>query len=144
MTTVLSPRLAVWRTIVAPEDGSSVRDPSAPLFSAADGHWHFWATHIEGSRIGYLGRVWHYYARDIAGPWNTTGVAVPPSGGCTAFDAFSTFTPTALFDPEESVWWLFYGGIVDNSSAHRESIGLASSSSPFGPFVKHQIGRAHV
>jgi hypothetical protein len=84
---------------------------------------------------GYQGTVYHYYANELTGPWNTSGVAVPHNRTPSSFDHAGTFTPSSFYDANVSMWYLFYGG-VPTANTYYESIGLATAPSPFGPWVK--------
>ena len=109
----LTPVLHRWKTIVDSPPATSVRDPTWPLYSDDDGHWHFWATHIWHSTTGYDGIVWHYFASELQGPWNTSGAAITPSAG-----ALNVVTPSVIHDENDGQWYLFYGTIRPASSAY--------------------------
>lgn len=129
------PRLFPLKPIVL-VDGT-VRDPSSPLFT--HGLWHIWATVVSKRyhSLGYRGRVHHFYAPALLGPWNTSGEAISPGKNGT-FDSMGTFTPSAVVDGKSVV--LFYGGVALNDGGrHAEAIGMASASSPFGPWTKSEL-----
>ena len=118
-----------------------LRDPSSPLWDFKTSSWHMWATRIPLSlhtKGGYQGTVYHYYATELTGPWNTSGVAIPHNTTPGAFDHEGTFTPSSFYDDSASMWYLFYGG-VPTANTFYESIGLVSASSPFGPWMKSPL-----
>ena len=111
----LLPRLTKVKTIVnLPQ--AHLRDPSSPLFD--DGLWHFWATYmkVENGPIGRLGRVHHFYAEDLEGPWNTSGVAIEAAKASDQFDHAGTFTPSSFKVKGTGEWILFYSGVRSNTS----------------------------
>ena len=119
------------------------RDPSAPVF---DGHhWHIWATRINGTAAGYGGVVWHLYSEVLDAPWRDGGIAVDRSSG-TAWDSCGVFTPSVAWEgaggaavpaPQATAWFLFFGGVSHpQGPVFDESIGIATASSPFGPWTK--------
>lgn len=73
------------------------------------------------------------------GAWNTSGVAVAP-GRTGSWDGWSVFTPGAIYDPSAAsgrgLWYLWYGAVANGERPTRESIGLATASSPFGPWTR--------
>lgn len=136
-TLPLSPNVTKFMTIVT-DATAHLRDPSSPLWDAKTSSWHMWATHVPLSLHtmgGYQGTVYHYYANELAGPWNTSGVTVPHNTTPGSFDHAGTFTPSSFYDADVSMWYLFYGGVPTANSLY-ESIGLATAPSPFGPWVK--------
>ena len=79
LPTAKVPHLNFLQTIEVGSNHSGLRDPTSPLYSAADGHWHFWCTHIPapGSEGGYGGRIYHYFSKSLyASQWNTSGIAI--------------------------------------------------------------------
>ncbi len=119
------------------------RDPSAPVF---DGHhWHIWATRINGTAAGYGGVIWHLYSEILDAPWRDGGIAVDRSSG-TAWDSCGVFTPSVAWEgaggvtvpaPQATAWFLFFGGVSHSQGpVFDESIGIATASSPFGPWTK--------
>ena len=139
------PALALGAAAVAPvlrdlgvivsDPAACIRDPTQVL-RAHDGTWHFFATrnpectdHREFPRA----TVDHYFSANLSGGWSTSGPAVRPSGG-SEFDGWSVFTPGAIL--YDGVWHLWYGAVADGGRPTRESIGLATAPSPFGPWTK--------
>ena len=143
--------MAFWATILAPllvDDGIIVNDTSACLrdpsqvVRAPDGSWHFWATHNPACTDHQefpVASVHHYHATTLtaARRWNTSGAAVSPSGvHGGAWDAYSVFTPGAVYDPTNAKWYLWYGAVANGTRPTQESIGLVTSDSPFGPWAR--------
>ena len=126
--------------VIVKDPAACVRDPTLVL--QVNGTWHFWATHNPycTDRHNFpRATVHHYFSRgsDITGPWNTSGEAIG-FGAAGAWDAWSVFTPGAYYDADaaggEGLWYLWYGAVADGSRPTRESIGLATASSAFGPW----------
>jgi hypothetical protein len=93
----------------------------------------------------------------VDGTWEDAGNALNASGVPGTFDADAVYTPNAavechppsgeLSDSGGSssagaevvcTWYLWHGGVAGNGPAttNEEKIGLATASSPFGPFVR--------
>ena len=109
------------------------------IFDKDTNLWHFWATVIKlPATAGYSGRVWHFHSANesLESNFTTSGLAINVSE--TGFDAFGTFTPSAIKKLDGS-WTLLYGGVQDGSAAHAENIGMATSNSPFGPWTKSKF-----
>jgi len=125
--------------------GKNVRDCAPPLRDA-DGVWHLYATVINASKgePGYYGEVGHFSARGdnasaLSKPWTYHGIVVERSADPSAWDSTGVFTPGVIFDQGE--WTLFFGGVGAGFRNHSggwfsEYLGAATSSSPYGPFVK--------
>lgn len=130
------------RGVIVKDPAACVRDPTQVLFVA--GRWHFWATHNPActDRQHFpRANVHHYFSTgaDIKGPWNTSGVAIG-FGSPGTWDAWSVFTPGAIYDPDaasgEGLWYLWYGAVSNGGRPTHESIGLATAQSPFGPWTR--------
>lgn len=56
------------------------------------------------------------------------------------FDAWSVFTPGAIYDKDADGgggrWFLWYGAVANGERPTRESIGVVTASSPFGPWTR--------
>jgi hypothetical protein len=142
---IYEPVLTPGNTIIALDD-AHIRDCTPPLFDGT--RFHFFATHVPvtaHSTAGYYGTIHHFYSltSNPFGAWNTSGLALNVStNNASAFDTFGVFTPGAIYDEDTQLWILFYGG-VDRDFLRdfkyknfTESIGLASSASPFGPWTR--------
>ena len=118
---------------IASLHGYHLRDPTSPVFSS--GLWHFFCTAVpvENGTAGYAGRVFHFYSRTLDGPFASSGIAVDVTHG--EWDSWGTFTPS-IFKENDDSWIMFYGGVGNGSSAHIESVGMATASSPFGKWTK--------
>jgi hypothetical protein len=136
------------------------RDPTAPVFDGR--HWHVWATRVNGTGGGYDGVVWHLYSETLEATWKDGGLALNRSGTGiatstatatgtgtgAAWDSRGVFTPSIAWEgadgavvpaPLASKWFLFYGGVSHPQGVpvYDEAIGIATASSPFGPWTKH-------
>eukprot|EP00729_Bicosta_minor_P014043 gene14043-6779_t len=107
------------------------RDPSAPVFDGT--RWHVWATKVVGDQGGYNGVVQHFFSSSTAldSEWQDGGTALATSSD--GWDAYGVFTPSVAFEgaggevvpaPKATAWFLFFG--------------IATSSSPFGPWTKFE------
>eukprot|EP00037_Helgoeca_nana_P036539 m.11892 g.11892 ORF g.11892 m.11892 type:complete len:380 (-) comp7564_c0_seq1:395-1534(-) len=128
--------------VIVKDSAACVRDPTQVLH--VNGTWHFWATHNPAcaDRTEFPRATVHHYftvTNNVTGPWNTSGEAVGP-GPLNEWDAWSVFTPGAIYDASarqgEGLWYLWYGAVANGSRPTRESIGLVTSSSPFGPWIR--------
>eukprot|EP00039_Didymoeca_costata_P020862 m.342670 g.342670 ORF g.342670 m.342670 type:complete len:337 (+) comp21688_c0_seq1:142-1152(+) len=124
--------------VIVNETGVCIRDPTQVIH--ADGMYHFWATHnpeCSDRKEFPRAEIWHYHTTtdNVTGPWNSSGVAVS-YGHAGEWDAWSVFTPGAIYDPVAAKWYLWYGAVADGGRPTRESNGLATSSSPFGPWTR--------
>ena len=147
-TPLSTPTWSVGR-VFAEISNVTLRDPTTALFDPVSASWHVWCTHVAGggNQPGYRGVIWHW---SLKAPFSdllnatTSWVGEPAlgtSGVAGSFDASGVFTPGAAREcnPDGSacVWWLFFGGVANQSAAHTEAIGVARASSPFGPFERH-------
>jgi hypothetical protein len=121
--------------------GFNVRDIAPPIFDDATSTWHMYATVINASKgePGYYGEIGHFYtSKSVDEPWTYDGIVVPrgPDGD---WDCTGVFTPGAAKDGD--TWVVFFGGVGPNFGNHTggdfsEWQGIATSHSPFGPFMK--------
>ena len=114
-----------------------------------NGAWHFWSSNwncLTGPggappRPFPRAEVHHFYSAtsDVRGPWITSGTAVG-QGSAGAWDAWSVFTPGAIYDVNAAggagLWYLWYGAVTDGKRPTHESIGLVTAPSPFGPWTR--------
>jgi hypothetical protein len=91
--------------------------------------------------------VWHWVLNstevlDLTTPWVNAGPVIKPTGLDGDWDASGTFTPGIIVecddDAQHCKWILFYGGVGNTSSAHAESVGVATATSPWGPFARYE------
>jgi len=158
------PRLTVISTLAELPD-AHLRDPTTALFDPVGRRWHIFCTHIplaKHTTAGYPGTVWHFVSHganltnaSTPGNWEDAGQAVNVSGVPGLFDAGGVFTPGAVVDcggssssPDGAssgggqaggtcTWYLWFGGVRNGQNpAHNESIGLATSNSPWGPWKR--------
>eukprot|EP01063_Lacrimia_lanifica_P010569 TRINITY_DN1729_c0_g1_i1.p1 TRINITY_DN1729_c0_g1~~TRINITY_DN1729_c0_g1_i1.p1 ORF type:complete len:379 (+),score=82.07 TRINITY_DN1729_c0_g1_i1:931-2067(+) len=150
----VAPVLTEWYEFAHSADAARpfVRDPSTAVYDPATASWHVYATALEQSGGGYPGQIRHFSLNGsslAAGPagggrvWSDEGIVLGPQVGAEgAFDASGVFTPAVVRDcaggDGPCTWYLFYGGVRDQSSAHAEMVGVASAPSPWGPFVRHE------
>ena len=154
--TVLRPLLSPVRTI-AFSPVARLRDPTTALWDPATGSWHVWAsykpmnaTHVYATNA----TIRHFVLRaadltaagsGVDGTWEDAGDALTASGDAGTFDADAVFTPNAAVECDaraertNCTWFLWHGGVAGNGPAktNEERIGLATASSPFGPFTRH-------
>jgi hypothetical protein len=88
--------------------------------------------------------VWHLYSETLEADWQDGGIALNTSKS-PAWDSYGVFTPSVAWEgaggavlpaPNATTWYLFFGGVAHPQPSYDESIGLASASSPFGPWTK--------
>ncbi|MDF7799599.1 family 43 glycosylhydrolase [Pontiellaceae bacterium B1224] len=114
----------------APGSGVGRRDPS-DVIKVGD-TWHVWYSRMTNDvTTGYDASVWHATSTNSGYDWVEQSEAVA-RGSVGAFDELSTFTPNILF--HDGTYYLYYTGIGEDSLS---KIGVASSSSPYGPWVKY-------
>ena len=111
------------------------RDPS-DIIKVAD-RFHVWYSRMQnGVTSGYDASIWHASSFDGVN-WTEHGEAVA-RGGADEFDQFSAFTPNIIFD--DDTYYLYWTGIGQPGvglASKRTAIGVATSNSPFGPWVKY-------
>eukprot|EP00750_Incisomonas_marina_P013913 INCI17566.8.p1 GENE.INCI17566.8~~INCI17566.8.p1 ORF type:complete len:367 (-),score=40.49 INCI17566.8:821-1921(-) len=139
--------------------GFTLRDPTTAVFDPVTATWHVFCTHIHGrAQPGYPGVVWHWSLNsstllDPNTSWTSEGVALNASHVNGTFDAAGVFTPAIVRECTTNVasklngssandqsckWYLWYGGVPNEDSAHTENVGLALADSPWGPFVRYE------
>merc|ERR1712000_653424 len=102
-------------SIIANDTTGQLRDPSAMVQDPKTGRWHFWVVYMPGkTRSGWRGYLHHYSAESIEGPWRNDGLALNHSADPHAFDNGGMFSPSAIYDPDEGKWYLFYSGTGAN------------------------------
>ena len=136
----------------------ALRDPTTAIFDTErGGHWHVYTTsmvcrghgggHCGG---GYPGRIRHYSVRGTLaeGPaatsevWTDEGLVLEPEYNTSQFDASGTFTPGIVKECDDvhtCRFYLFFGGVANQSASHTESVGVAIASSAWGPFVRYPL-----
>ena len=73
--------------------------------------------------------------------WKDAGLVLEPQYNTSAWDAAGTFTPGIVKEctaaGAQCKFYLFFGGVANESSSHTESVGVAIASSAWGPFKKY-------
>lgn len=121
---------------VATDHGSrhNRRDPS-DIIKVGD-TWHIWYSRMNPQESsGYDASVWHATSTDQGKTWTEQGEAIPRGKG-SDWDATSCFTPNILYFDKK--YHLFYTGAGPkfNRRSSPVHIGMVSSDSPYGPWVK--------
>jgi hypothetical protein len=141
----LAPGLTPGPVIIALPD-AHVRDCAPPL--PWGGRYHTFCTHVPigpHGDAGYFGAVHHFFSRGadpFEAPWQTSGAALNASAA--PWESFGVFTPGAAVDSsvDPPLWRLVYGAVGANFTRDwpfknfTEAIGVASSPSPFGPWLR--------
>jgi hypothetical protein len=132
--------------LVAEDRTAHLRDPSCVLHDPHSGTWHFWATRIgldKGVSGGWWGAVHHFAAPRPEGPWTDRGPAVCATDDPAAHDNLGTYTPDAIRNPDDGVWYLFYsatarGFRMDLAAGHFDpaTLNVARSATPDGPWER--------
>ena len=129
------------------ETGVARRDPSDVI--QVSGTYYVWYTKVESTHKpalypeGYAGEVWYATSRD-GQTWQEQGRALG-AGASGTFDSHGVLTPNILVAGGK--YYLFYTGVKptpggdgetfeNNATNDFTAIGLATSSSPSGPFVR--------
>lgn len=122
---------------VGPESGIYRRDPS-DIIKVGD-TWHVWYSKPEGWSGGPA-TIGHATSTNAGLDWVEQAVAIPRTPN--SWDGGSAFTPNILL--HDGMYYLYYTGVNDeywSTSGYVEDqkfrIGVASSSSPYGPWVKY-------
>ena len=145
--------------VFADVPGSTLRDPTTALFDPVTSTWHVWCTYVKGvvGAGGYPGVVWHWSLKaarfdDPSVAWKSEGAAINASRVPGAFDAAGVFTPGAVREctdgsgntgsagqplSQRCTWYLFFGGVANEGSGHAEKVGLATASTPYGPWKRY-------
>jgi len=114
------------------------RDPSDIIL--VDGVYHIWYSRRDDNgkvagQSGYNASIWHATSTDKVN-WKEVDNAVT-RGEAGEWDEVSAFTPNIIFD--KGVYYLYWTGIGDKDLklANKPTrIGVATSSSPNGPWTK--------
>lgn len=146
------PRLTVVSKLAALPD-AHLRDPTTAVFDPVGRRWHVFCTHIPTSHhssSGYTGTVWHFESPtenlSTPLPWKDVGQAVNVTSAEGLFDNGGVFTPAVTVectpavggaDAANCTWFLWFGGVPAGDSGHHENIGLATASSPYGPWKRY-------
>merc|ERR1719160_1706453 len=77
------------------------------------------------------------------GPFSNHGLALNHSSDPAAFDFSGMFSPSALYDEQEDLWYLFYSGTGANDTTRSDTAHnhisaqlVASAASPEGPWTR--------
>jgi predicted GH43/DUF377 family glycosyl hydrolase len=114
------------------------RDPS-DVIKVGD-TWHVWYSKAaEGVTSGYDASVWHATSTNSGNSWVEQAESIPRGTG-EDWDVTSTFTPNILFHDE--TYYLYYTAVgpdftQDYEEAGKTRIGVATASSPYGPWTKY-------
>ena len=122
---------------VGPEAGVYRRDPS-DIIKVGD-TWHVWYSKPEGAANG-PSTIGHATSTNAGLDWVEQAVAIPRT--TNSWDGGSAFTPNIL--QHNGTYYLYYTGVNDeywSTSGYVEDqkfrIGVASASSPYGPWTKY-------
>lgn len=124
------------------EKGVTRRDPSDVIKVGET--WYVYYTKVYGRAPGYWGTLWYATSSDEGYSWKEQG-EILGVGKEKTFDSQATFTPNILF--AKGKYYLYYTGVKptpgnvrgefeNNSTTDITAIGLATSSSPHGPFTR--------
>jgi hypothetical protein len=123
----------------APGSGVGRRDPSDVI--VVGDTWHVWYSRMTNDvTTGYDASVWHATSTNGGYHWVEQAEAVPRGTNTTDWDCTSTFTPNIVF--HDGTYYLYYTAVGPNFTQDYEEegktgIGVATSSSPYGPWTKH-------
>jgi hypothetical protein len=144
----VTPRFTPRRSF-ASVPGHDVRDSTNAIWDPISLSWHLYCTlqKTGWSVYQYTAIVhWSTNATEYDDPnafrtqWTNEGIVIANSGVAGTFDAHAVFTPGAVRECDADNiacrWFFFFGGVAANTPAHAESIGVATASSPWGPFVR--------
>ncbi|MDF7824029.1 family 43 glycosylhydrolase [Pontiellaceae bacterium B12227] len=115
------------------------RDPS-DVIKVGD-TWHVWYSKAaEGITSGYDASVWHATSTNSGNSWIEQSEAIPRGSNTNDWDVTSTFTPNILL--HDGTYYLYYtavgpGFTQDYAEEGKTRIGVATSSSPYGPWTKY-------
>jgi len=117
---------------IAKEEGVTRRDPS-PVINV-DGLYHAWYSKSTTARHGFSATVWHATSED-GRRWTEEAEAIG-RGPAGSFRACGVFTPTIL--TAAGKYYIYFTAMPHEWFEHpqttRGAIGVAHSSSPFGPW----------
>ena len=122
-----------------PGSGIGRRDPS-DVIKVGD-TWHVWYSRMtNGVTTGYDASIWHATSTNGGYHWVEQGEAVPRGSNTNDWDVTSTFTPNILF--HDGTYYLYYTAVGPgfNQGFNEEGktrIGVATSTSPYGPWTKY-------
>lgn len=123
-----------YRVAIACEPGMTRRDPSPVVL--LNGLYHVWYTRNQGEHHGFSGTIWHAVSSDGL-QWQEEGQALG-KGAPGSFDECGVFTPTLLI--ADGTYYLYYTAMPIGWHTDKETtkgaIGLATASSPFGPWTR--------
>jgi hypothetical protein len=150
------PQLTILRTIAS--IGQRLRDPTTAVFDPVTRSWHIWCSykpnwsnHAGTSNASIYHFVLHDENINASSAWEPAGFALNASHVPGAFDMDTVYTPGAFREcrnnsntsstaPTSCQWFLFFGGedlALPSPQRSAEQIGLATASSPFGPWTRH-------
>eukprot|EP01043_Picozoa_sp_COSAG02_P054527 COSAG02_NODE_6187_length_3744_cov_2.283402_1_plen_492_part_10 len=147
-----TPFFSPKQTIFANNTDDALRDPTTAIWSAEKGGtWHVYCSSMvrDGPHCcgGYPGRIRHFSTPGTlsGGPaasdalWQDEGLVLLPQYNTTEWDSSGIFTPGIVKDcgSKGCKFYLFFGGVANQSNSHTESVGLAIADSAFGPFVRY-------
>jgi hypothetical protein len=124
-------------------DGGWLSEPSPPLRDA-NGTYHMYATQRKaGGGASMVGaEIVHFQSTSLEQPWSGGEVVLSASATAGGWDSAGVFSPGAAFNAVNGTWALYYSGV--SSATSGAWLGLASSASPSGGFVRASGGRAAV
>ena len=106
-------------------------DPSAIYVTEGDekGYFYMYATSDEIGVSGY--QCWR--SKDLVN-WECRGVAFVPDRNCWALTNY--WAPEVIYDEDDKTYYMYYN--ADNlSNGGVKCMGLATSKTPYGPFVQY-------
>jgi len=160
----VTPVLKAWYNFATSSGAAGrpfVRDPTTAVFDPLTKSWHVFATALVHNGGGYPGQIKHFSLNEsslAAGPadqkraWSDEGIVLLPRYNESFFDSSGVFTPGIVRECSSTSsnatgsasssssckWFLFFGGVANQSGAHTEMVGVASADSPWGPFVRYE------
>jgi hypothetical protein len=142
----------------------ALRDPTTAIWSAErGGSWHVYSSSMvcrgalpHNCGGGYPARIRHFSMPGSleagpaahAGQWKDEGLVLEPQYNTSEWDAAGTFTPGIVKECTSAAaagsrtpsckFYLFFGGVANETSAHTESVGVAIATSAWGPFERYE------
>ena len=124
------------------EKGCTRRDNSDII--KVDEKYYVYYTKVFGRSPGYWGTIWSAVSDDEGYNWTELGEVLGVGEKCN-WDSQAVFTPNIIF--EDGVYYLYYtavqptpgnmnGEFENNSTTDFTAIGVATSNSPAGPFIR--------